>query len=71
MKGETVDQKDLSLEEHFWEKYFASWVNNREAGGLGGHRSHYDVTVMCARNLYTMKLRIYGHPDKNHTTTQN
>ena len=23
MKGETVDQKDLSCEEHFWEKYFA------------------------------------------------
>ena len=23
MKGETADQKDLSCEEYFWEKYFA------------------------------------------------
>ena len=23
------------------------WANNREAGGLRRHRTHYDVTVMC------------------------
>ena len=26
-----------------WKK---SWVNNREAGDMGHHRTHYDVTVM-------------------------
>ena len=27
------------------------WVNNRNAGGLRRHRSHYDVTVMWWRNI--------------------
>ena len=32
------------------------WVNNREAGDLGHHRTHYDVTVMfkCIRNCYIL-----------------
>ena len=29
------------------------WVNNREAGDLRRHRTHYDVTVM--------KLRLHGY----------
>ena len=30
------------------------WVNNREAGDLRRHRSHYDVTIMCSvcSNVY-------------------
>ena len=27
------------------------WINNREAGDLRRYRAHYDVTVMCVRNL--------------------
>ena len=28
--------------------FICAWVNNRDAGGLRRHRSHYDVTVMTA-----------------------
>ena len=28
-----------------------SWVNNGEAGDLGRHRAHYDVTAMLIRSL--------------------
>ena len=27
------------------------WVNNREAGDLRRHRGHYDVNIMCRRNV--------------------
>ena len=27
------------------------WVNNREAGDLGGHHAHYDVSVMLKTNV--------------------
>ena len=27
------------------------WLNNREAGDLGRHRAHYDVTVMSNKNI--------------------
>ena len=27
------------------------WVNNREAGDLGGHHAHYDVNVMLKTNV--------------------
>ena len=28
------------------------WVNNRNAGDLKRHRTHYDVIVMCEGNMY-------------------
>ena len=32
------------------------WVNNGEAGDLRCHRTHYDVTVMCAQRALFMVL---------------
>ena len=32
------------------------WVNNREAGDLRCHRTHYDVTVMKCRKSYKFRL---------------
>ena len=28
------------------------WVNNREAGNLRRYRAHYDVTLMCVKNVF-------------------
>ena len=32
------------------------WANNREAGGLRLHRTHYDVTVMWQQDCYRVHL---------------
>ena len=36
------------------------WVNNREAGDLRRHRSHYDVIVMKSMLIIFIRLRCHG-----------
>ena len=38
------------------------WVNNREAGGLRRHRTHYDVSVMVITNInfYSACIQIWA-----------
>ena len=38
--------------------WMKDWVNNREAGDLGRHRGHYDVTVMMGLRMLGLKCRI-------------
>ena len=41
------------------------WVNNREAGDLRRYLAHYDVTVMNARPINTLKPEQNGHNSAN------
>ena len=52
--GEISGHREIPLKEvarfYAWTN---GWVNNRDAGDLRRHRSHYDVTVMLtSKNTY-------------------
>ena len=43
----------------FFCAWMNSWVNNREAGDLIRHRTHYDVTVMSASRVFCPRIALY------------
>ena len=59
MKGETVDQKDLSCQEHFWEKYFAIEVFRIATTLFRWTRFSSQQVLPYLRNLFRAMFLLY------------
>ena len=58
--GEFPTQRPVTRSFDVFYDLYKGWVNDREAGDLRRHRTHYDVIVMCSGLQFLIAISSQG-----------